>query len=437
MDRVGRDREALRERLAAASLGRSTGRVIGVRGVVVRLTLPGVRLGDLVTIRRRGAPLPAEVVGFEGGEAVAVALGALEGVGPDDPVEGGGRLLEVGFGDHLIGRVLDARGEPLDDLPVEAPRRFISLHRPPPAPLSRAPIDSVLHTGIRALDGLLTLGRGQRIGLFAGSGVGKSELLGQLARSAAADVVVVALVGERGREVVDFLEHGLGAPGRARSVVVVATSDAPPLERLRAAETATALAEGFRDEGKDVLLLMDSVTRVARAQREVGLASGEPPGRRGYPPSVFALLPRLLERAGRTQDGALSAVYSVLTEGDDPDEPITDEVRGLLDGHVVLSRRLAERGHFPAIDLSASLSRLFPRLASAEQVAAAARVRRWWAAREEKRDLLALGAYQAGSDTAVDGALARWAQIERFLRQGRFEANPWQETLDALHALAE
>jgi FliI/YscN family ATPase len=437
MDRVGSDRDALRERLAAASVGRSTGRVIAVRGVVVRVTLPGVRLGDRITIRRRGAPLPAEVVGFEGGEAVAVAFGDLEGVGPDDPVEGGGRRQEVGFGDHLIGRVLDARGEPLDDLPSTPPRRFVPLRRPPPAPLARAPIDEPLPTGIRAIDGLLTLGRGQRLGLFAGSGVGKSELLGQLARHAAADVVVVALVGERGREVVDFLEHGLGPSGRARSVVVVATSDAPPLERLRAAETATALAEGFRDEGKDVLLLVDSVTRVARAQREVGLASGEPPGRRGYPPSVFALLPRLLERAGRTHDGALSAVYAVLTEGDDPDEPITDEVRGLLDGHIVLSRRLAERGHFPAIDVAASLSRLFPRLASREQLAAAARVRRWWAAREEKRDLLALGAYQAGSDTAVDGALARWATLERFLRQERSEVSPWQGTVDALIRLAE
>src|SRR5690606_27357278 len=284
------------------------------------------------------------------------------------------------------------------------------------SPLERAPIERVLSTGIRAIDGLFTLGRGQRIGLFAGAGVGKSELLAQLARSTEADVVVVALVGERGREVGDFLERGLGDAGRRRAVVVVATSDAPPLERIRAGETATAIAEGFRDRGRHVLLLMDSVTRLARAQREVGLASGEPPGRRGYPPSVFVLLPRLLERPGATRSGSITAVYAVLTEGDDLDEPIADEVRGIVDGHISLDRRLAERGHFPAIDVGASLSRVMARLVRTDHAAAAARVRRWWAAHEEKRDLIALGAYQRGSDTAVDGALDRWERIERFLR---------------------
>lgn len=437
MERAASDREALRARLAATPVARASGRVIAVRGVTVRVTLPGVRLGDVVTIRRRGEPLLAEIVAFDGGEAVAVALGDLAGVGPDDRVEGGSGALEVKFRRDLVGRVLDAGGEPLDGLPLGAPERVVPLHRPPPGPLARGLIERPLVTGVRAIDGLLTLGRGQRIGLFAGAGVGKSELLAQIARQADVDVVVVALVGERGREVLDFLEHGLGPEGRARAVVVVATSDAPPLERLRAAETATALAEAYRDEGADVLLLMDSVTRVARAQREVGLASGEPPGRRGFPPSVFALLPRLLERPGATPQGSISAVYAVLTEGDDPDDPIADEVRGILDGHVVLSRSLAERGHFPAIDVAASLSRLFPRLASEAQVRAAARVRRWWAAREEKRDLLALGAYQGGSDTAVDGALARWALIERFLRQGRHERVALEATVEALERLAQ
>lgn len=431
------DREGIRARLAEAPIARATGRVLAVRGVSLRLALPGVRLGDVVTIRRRGAPLEAEVVGFEGGEAVAVALGDLQGVGSDDPVQGGRGPLQIGFGEHLVGRVLDARGRPFDGSGTLDPGRYVAVHGAPPGPLERSPIDRVARTGVRAIDGLLTLGRGQRVGLFSGPGVGKSELLAQLARGMDADVVVVALVGERGREVVEFLERGLGAAGRERSVIVVATSDAPPLERIRAAEAATAIAEGFRDAGRHVLLLVDSITRLARAQREVGLASGEPPGRRGYPPSVFALLPRLLERAGATRRGAITAVYAVLTEGDDLDEPVADEVRGILDGHLVLTRRLAERGHFPALDVAASLSRSMPRLASAQQLAAAARVRRWWAAREEKRDLIALGAYQRGSDTAVDGALAHWARMEKFLRQGQDEISPFEETLAALLALAE
>lgn len=431
------EREGVRERWAAVSLARATGRVVAVRGLLLRFTLPGVRMGDVVTVRRRGEPLPAEVVGFEGGEALAVALGDLDGVGPDDPVEGGSGVFTIGFGEHLVGRVLDGRGNALDGLPLSVAAQPIPVRRPPPSPLERAPIERVLSTGIRAIDGLFTLGRGQRIGLFAGAGVGKSELLAQLARSTEADVVVVALVGERGREVGDFLERGLGDAGRRRAVVVVATSDAPPLERIRAGETATAIAEGFRDRGRHVLLLMDSVTRLARAQREVGLASGEPPGRRGYPPSVFVLLPRLLERPGATRSGSITAVYAVLTEGDDLDEPIADEVRGIVDGHISLDRRLAERGHFPAIDVGASLSRVMARLVRTDHAAAAARVRRWWAAHEEKRDLIALGAYQRGSDTAVDGALDRWERIERFLRQARDEHTPFDETLARLRAVAE
>lgn len=431
------DWEVLRAQLGGVPLARATGRVLAVRGVTLRLALPGVRLGDVVTIRRRGEPLQAEVVGFEQGEAVAVALGDLLGVGPDDPVEGGGAPLRVEFGEHLVGHVLDARGRPLDGRRLTGAVTCVPVHRAPPGPFERVPIEHLTMTGVRAVDGLLTIGRGQRLGLFAGAGVGKSELLAQLARSAEVDVVVVGLVGERGREVVEFLERGLGEEGRRRAVVVVATSDAPPLERIRAAETATAIAEGFRDAGRHVLLLVDSLTRLARAQREVGLASGEPPGRRGYPPSVFALLPRLLERAGATQRGAITAVYAVLTEGDELDEPIADEVRGILDGHIVLARRLAERGHFPAIDVAASLSRSMPRLVEGAQLAAAARVRRWWAAREEKRDLIALGGYQRGSDTAVDGALSRWARIERFLRQGHDERVPLAETIRELLALAE
>jgi type III secretion protein N (ATPase) len=288
---------------------------------------------------------------------------------------------------------------------------------------------------VRAVDGLLTLGVGQRVGLFAGSGVGKSTLLGAIARGTSADVVVVALVGERGREVGDFLEHSLGELGRRRSVVVVATSDAPALERLKAVQVATAIAESFRDAGKSVMLLVDSVTRVARAQREVGLAAGEPPARRGYPPSVFALLPRLLERSGQSDRGAITAIYTVLVEGGDMEEPIADEVRGILDGHIVMDRRVAARGHYPAIDVPASLSRVMDAVVSPGHVAAARKLRALIATYEEKRDLITLGAYAKGSDPRVDRALAALPEIERFLCQNA-EASSWDATLSELERLA-
>ncbi len=428
----------MRAALAGVDLGRARGRVVGVRGVSLRLTLPGARLGDVVTIGRRGEPLLAQVVGFEQGEVLAVALGELRGVGVDDVVEGAGAGLEVPLDRRLLGRVLDARGAFVDGGPALAGQAEgrAEVHRAPPLPLERVSLRESVATGVRAIDGLLTLGRGQRIGLFAGPGAGKSELIAQLARGAAADVVVVALVGERGREVVELVEHGLGE-ARRRTVTVVATSDAAPLERITAAQTATALAEGFRDAGLHVLLLVDSLTRLARAQRDVGLSVGEPPGRRGYPPSVYSLLPRLLERAGATQRGSITAVYAVLTEGDDLDEPIADEVRGLLDGHIVLSRRLAERGHFPAIDVGASLSRFMPALAGEAHKSAAQRLRRWWAALEEKRDLIALGAYRAGTDSVVDEALGRLPRIERFLRQARSEHVPAERAVAELIALTE
>jgi FliI/YscN family ATPase len=291
-------------------------------------------------------------------------------------------------------------------------------------------------TGVRALDGFLTFGVGQRVGLFAGSGVGKSTLLGAIARGASADIVVVALVGERGREVTEFLERSLGEAGRRRAVVVVATSDAPAIERLRAAEVATAIAESFRDAGKSVLLLLDSITRVARAQREIGLAAGEPPARRGYPPSVFSFLPRLLERSGQGERGAITAVYTVLVEGSDLDEPIADEVRGILDGHIVLERAIAARGHYPAIDVTRSISRVMDQVVTPEHARAAARLRALLAAYEEKRDLVALGAYTAGSDARLDQALRALPELERFLRQEPLEAAPWQATLDAVAGLA-
>lgn len=429
------DVDALKQHLASTPTLRPVGRVVSVVGLTVRLALPGARLGDIARVQRPGRPVLIEVVGFDGDGAIGVPLGDLSGVGPDDPVESTGGGLTVGVGEKLLGRVLDGFGMPLDGEPLPEGLRQVSVDMSPPNALDRPMIDQPLPTGIRAIDGLMTLGVGQRVGLFAGSGVGKSTLLGAIARGASVDVVVVALVGERGREVMEFLEHSMGPLGRQRSVVVVATSDASALERLRAAQVATAMAEAFRDAGKSVLLLVDSITRVARAQREVGLSAGEPPARRGYPPSVFALLPRLLERAGRAPLGSITAIYTVLVEGEDMDEPIADEVRGILDGHVVLSRALASRGHFPAIDIVQSLSRVMPRLVDDEHRRAALHARRSVAIYEEKRDLIVLGAYTKGSDPAVDRAVAEHPTLERFLTQDTQLIEPFESTKRQLSRL--
>jgi ATP synthase in type III secretion protein N len=425
------DLEALKARLAATPALRPAGRVLGVTGLALRFALPGVRVGDVVNVKRRGEPLACEVVGFAEDEAIAMPLGTLTGVGPDDAVEATGGPLEVRASDALVGRVLDGLGRPLDGF--AAPEgSLVPVDRNPPSALRRRPVSAPLATGVRAIDALLTLGEGQRIGLFAGSGVGKSTLLGALARGAVADVVVVALVGERGREVGEFLEHSLGEVGRAKSVVVVATSDAPALERLRAAQVATAYAEHFRDQGKRVLLLVDSVTRFARAQREIGLAAGEPPARRGYPPSVFAMLPRILERSGNSEHGSITAVYAVLVEGGDMDEPIADEVRGVLDGHIVLDRTIAARGRYPAIDVTVSLSRVIDQVTGSEQRAAARQLRAYLATYEAKRDLITLGAYAKGSDREVDEAIVRMPKIEAFLRQDARLSVPFEQAVGAL-----
>ncbi len=431
------DLELLRARLAGTPTLRPVGTVVGVSGVLLRVAVPGARIGDLIVIRRRGEPLAAEIVGFDQGVALALPLGDLTGVGPDDAVEATGGSLEVGAGQALLGRVLDGLGRPLDGQPLPKGLVPVAVDRAPPPALGRRPVERVLATGVRAIDGLLTVGLGQRLGLFAGSGVGKSTLLGALARGARADCVVVALVGERGREVGEFLEHSLGSSGRERAVMVVATSDAPPVERLRAAQVATAIAEHFRDEGKSVLLLVDSITRVARAQREIGLAAGEPPARRGYPPSVFSLLPRLLERSGQGERGSITAIYTVLVEGGDMEEPIADEVRGILDGHIVLDRAIAARGHYPAIDVTASVSRVMPAVVSKEQAAAARHVRSLLAAFEQKRDLITLGAYAKGSDRRVDQAIAAMPELERFLCQDAHETVPFEITQSALATLAK
>jgi type III secretion protein N (ATPase) len=418
-------RQAL-ARLDSAAPRREAGRVTEVTGLVVRASVPGVRVGEIVTLD--GSGLEAEVVGFRGDEAVLMPLGEAAGIGPDSLVTATGRPLSISVSDGLLGRVLDGLGRPIDGGGPIAGALPWPVDRPAPDPLARRRVTRPLALGVRALDGLLTVGEGQRVGLFAGSGVGKSTLMGQIARQTEADVNVIALVGERGREVVDFLEESLGEAGRKRSVVVCATSDTPSLVRLKSAFVATAIAEYFREQGKRVLFMLDSVTRVARAQREVGLAAGEPPARQGYPPSVFALLPRLLERTGNDARGSITALYTVLVAGGDMEEPIADEVRGILDGHVILSREIAARNQWPAVDVLPSLSRLMSAVADPAHRAAAGRLRELMAAYERQRDLILLGAYQRGADPVTDEAVARIDAINTFLRQRTDEAAPFEET---------
>jgi type III secretion protein N (ATPase) len=413
-------------RLESAAPRRESGRVTEVTGLVVRATVPGVRVGEIVTLE--GSGLEAEVVGFRGDEAVLMPLGEAVGIGPDSLVNTTGRSLSVEVSDGVLGRVLDGLGRPIDGGGPIAGAVPWPVDRAAPDPLARRRVSRPLALGVRALDALLTVGEGQRVGLFAGSGVGKSTLMGQIARQTEADVNVIALVGERGREVVDFLEESLGEEGRKRSVVVCATSDTPSLVRLKSAFVATAIAEYFRAEGRRVLFMLDSVTRVARAQREVGLAAGEPPARQGYPPSVFALLPRLLERTGNDARGSITALYTVLVAGGDMEEPIADEVRGILDGHVILSRDIAARNQWPAVDVLPSLSRLMSAVADPEHRRAAGRLRELMAAYERQRDLILLGAYQRGADPVTDEAVARMDAITAFLRQRTDEAAPFAET---------
>jgi ATP synthase in type III secretion protein N len=429
------DLEGIRDRLAQVSTLLPNGRVESVVGLAVRVSLPSARVGDLVFIHRRGGPLPAQIVGIEGSQAIAMPLGELTGVGSGDRVESRGAPLQVCVSDALLGRVLNGLGEPVDGLPPIGAGTLRSVEAAPPAALSRRGIERVLPTGVRVIDALMTLGEGQRVGLFAGSGVGKSTLLGAIARGTAADVVVVALVGERGREVSEFLKSSLGAEALRRSVVVVATSDAPALERLAAAQAATAIAEHFRDQGARVMLLVDSVTRFARAQREIGLAAGEPPARRGYPPSVFAVLPRLLERSGQAERGSITAIYTVLVEGGDMDEPIADEVRGILDGHIVLDRAVASRGRYPAVDVLNSLSRVMDGIVGEEHRKAAVRLRKALGLYEARRDLIAIGAYARGSDRELDAAISLMPKIEALLGQAPGEQTEFGRTLELLQAL--
>jgi flagellum-specific ATP synthase len=403
--------------LAEADLARRHGFVSNLIGLIIEATGVQAEVGEvcLVGAGRNREPVAAEVVGFRDGRTLLMPLGELHGIGPGTHVRATGAPFRVIVGDGLLGRIVDGLGVPDDGGPTPAgvPRSTIA---PPPEPLSRPRIRERVALGVRALDGLVPCGRGQRLGIFAGSGVGKSSLLGMIARSTSAEINVIALVGERGREVREFIERDLG-DALARSVVVVATSDQPALVRIKAAFTATTIAEHFRDRGHDVMLMMDSVTRFAMAQREVGLAIGEPPATRGYTPSVFALLPRLLERAGTAASGSITALYTVLVDGDDMNEPIADAARSILDGHVVLTRSLAHAGHYPAIDVLQSVSRLVGEIVSDEVVDSGRELRGALAVLREKEDLVAVGAYQAGTDPALDAALVHRAQIEAFLRQ--------------------
>jgi flagellum-specific ATP synthase len=406
------------ERLDHADLHARKGRVSNLIGLIVEATGVEAEVGELCRIEtgRHSAPVPAEVVGFRDSRTLLMPLGEMHGIGPGTGVIASGEQVEVTVGDDLLGRVVDALGNPIDGLEDELDGDQRSIVGPPPSALERPPIRERISLGVRAMDSLIPCGRGQRLGIFAGSGVGKSSTLGMIARSTSADINVIALVGERGREVREFIDRSLG-DARSRSVVVVATSDQPALLRIKAAFTATTIAEHFRDKGLDVMLMMDSVTRFAMAQREVGLAIGEPPATRGYTPSVFALLPKLLERSGTSAKGSITGLYTVLVDGDDMNEPVADAVRAILDGHVVLSRNLAHAGHYPAIDVLQSVSRLVGEVVTPEVRTAGMELRRLMAALRAKEDLISIGAYHPGSDPTVDTALAKREAIDRFLQQ--------------------
>jgi len=410
--------ELLRSELRAAVRPERTGRV--TRLVGLRLEVEGVEAAvtDAVEILRSdGTVLPAEVVAVQGGSLACMPLGELSGVRYGDPARALGRPLPVRVGQELLGRVVDGLGRPIDDGPLPVDAEEVGVETAPPHPLKREMVDRPLSLGVRAIDTMVPCGRGQRLGIFAGSGVGKSSLLSMIARGTDAQVSVLALIGERGREVSEFIQRDLGPEGLARSVVVVATSDQPALVRIRAAFTATRIAEWFRDRGMDVVLMMDSLTRFAMAQREVGLSAGEPPATRGYPPSVFSLLPKLLERAGAAERGSITGLYTVLVEGDDMNEPIADAARSILDGHIVLSRRLATAGHYPSIEVLDSVSRVESVISTPDQRALARELRALMAAYRDAKDLIEIGAYSTGANPVVDRAIALKELIDAFLRQ--------------------
>lgn len=412
------------------------GHITKIIGLIIEAAGPNVAIGEYCHVHtKEGGEILAEVVGFKDERVLLMPLGEMKGVGPGSQVVALGEPLKIKVGEELMGRILDGLGEPRTGTSLSSKMDTIEVHNNPPDPLTRKRIDSPVQLGIKAIDGLLTCGKGQRMGIFSGSGVGKSTLLGMMARNTRSDVNVIGLIGERGREVLDFVVRDLGEEGLKRSIIVVVTSDQPALLRVKGAFVTTAIAEYFRELGRDVLLMMDSVTRFAFALREVGLAAGEPPATRGYPPSVFATIPRLLERAGNSSHGTMTALYTVLVEGDDLNEPISDTVRGILDGHIVLSRDLAARNHYPSIDVLSSVSRLMPEITSNEQREAAGEVTRLLAAYGEAKDMIDIGAYKRGSDPVVDRAIDKNRLINDFLQQKVGETSTFEETVKTLQTL--
>ncbi|HTC88136.1 MAG TPA: FliI/YscN family ATPase [Bryobacteraceae bacterium] len=425
------------DKLARIETCRWTGSVTELVGLLVESKGPEAALGDFCEIGARdGRVIRTQVIGFRDGRVLSMPLEETDGLHLGDPIVARKDDARMEAGPQLLGRVIDGFGKPLDNLGPITGGTLYDLYATPPGPLEREPIGEALQTGIRAIDSLLTCGKGQRIGIFGGSGVGKSTLLGSMARTSSAEVSVIALIGERNREVRDFIEHDLGPEGLKKSVLVVATSDRPAPLRIRAAFVALAVAEYFRDQGKDVLLVMDSVTRLAMAQREIGLAAGEPPSQKGYTPSVFHLLPKIFERAGRFRKGSITGFFTVLVEGDDFNEPICDAVRAILDGHIVLSRELGAAGHYPAIDILQSVSRLAPRLCTLEQKEAAIKVREALATHERSEDLINLGAYASGANPKLDAAIRVRPLLLDFLKQDSDEQAPFEKTMAGLSELA-
>jgi len=413
---------------------RVNGKITQIIGLTIESQGPDVRIGELCSIypAHSQIPIQAEVVGIRENKVLLMPLGEVHAIGPGCDVVASGKPMMVKAGSQLLGRVLDGLGIPLDGKPLPIGLEEVPAHAMPPNPLMRPRIQSPLGVGVRTIDGLLTMGKGQRVGIFAGSGVGKSTLLGMISRNTTADVNVIALIGERGREVNDFLEQNLGEEGLKKSVVIVATSDQPALIRIKGALTATSIAEYFRDQGKNVLLVMDSVTRFAMAQREIGLAIGEPPTTKGYTPSVFAMLPQLLERAGTGPKGSISAIYTVLVDGDDMNEPIADAARGILDGHIVLNRAIAGKGIYPSIDVLNSASRVMTEITSEEHLKASGIFKKLMAAYNEAEDLINIGAYKKGSNREIDLAMRLKPQMDQFLRQGIYEPSKLEEAMSYL-----
>lgn len=413
------------------------GKIENIVGMTVEATGGNASIGDIAMIysENKNQHIPSEVVGFKDDRILLMPYEDIAGISAGSFIRNTKNRLKIPVGNNLIGQVLDAMGRPIDMTKNFVPESHYYVDSKYTNPLNRPPIDEKLHFGVKAIDSLLTIGKGQRVGIFAGSGVGKSTLLGMIAKNVKADVNVIALVGERGREVREFIEKDLGEEGLKRSVLVVATSDQPAMLRLKCPMVATTIAEYFKDQGKDVLLMMDSLTRFAMAQREVGLAIGEPPIARGYTPSIYAELPKLLERSGNFQKGSITGVYTVLVEGDDTNEPIADMVRGILDGHIVLSRRLANENHFPAIDINASISRLMSTVADPEHQKLASSLRDILSIYEKNLDLISIGAYKAGTNPRLDYAISKIDKVHDFLKQGIYESFTFEETIDKLREI--